>query len=286
MVIRRVLLDAFGTVFSPREPVFQQYTNAARSLGLHVEEDAVKNGFKRGTFPFKQWAQSHPLYGKLSSPPLEAEEWWSNVIADTFRYAGVATSAFEPVRAQLCRSLVRRFWGKEGYELHWDCVPFLRALHGLPSPAGTHRRFPAPGIASNTDPAVSKILHSLGVLAGQTDPPDAGIRAEEIWTTWAIEEDKKDVRFWQEVLRRMRQTSGEADLQAEEVLVVGDELVSDYETPRRAGFRTLLLRRDLAGGEHARASYDDETDGLAQVDSVVTLLDVVEWIRRENGSTV
>lgn len=138
----------------------------------------------------------------------------------------VLHAAFEPVRAQLCRTLVRRFWGKEGYELHSDCVPYLRALHALPSPAGTPGPFPAPGIASNTDPAVSKILRSLGTLAGQTDPPDAGIREDEVWTTWAIEEDKKNVRFWREVLRRMRQTSGEADLQAEEVLVVGDELVS------------------------------------------------------------
>lgn len=34
MVIRRVLLDAFGTVFSPREPVFHQYVR----LQLRVRE--------------------------------------------------------------------------------------------------------------------------------------------------------------------------------------------------------------------------------------------------------
>ncbi|BGP44231.1 hypothetical protein JCM10450v2_000042 [Rhodotorula kratochvilovae] len=274
MVIRRVLLDAFGTVFSPREPVFQQYTKVARSFGLAVEEGRVKDGFKRS---FKEWAKAHPLYGKHSTPPLDATQWWSGVIADTFRHAGVSSSELDPVRARLCDTLIQRFWGAEGYALHGDALPLLRALHAL--------RLPPPAIVSNTDPSVSRILRALGMLEGQTDPPEAGIREREVWTTWEIEEEKRGESFWEEVLRRLRKTAseqGEAELRAEEVLVVGDELASDYEAPRRAGLRSLLLRRDSPTGEHARASYDDEQDGLAEVETVGSLEEVAEWVRREN----
>ncbi|KAL8276864.1 hypothetical protein RQP46_010692 [Phenoliferia psychrophenolica] len=87
--IRKVLLDAFGTCFSPRRPVFDQYAEVARSLGLQVEESSVKAGFN---IAYKTWAASHPLYGKLTTPPLNPTVWWSNVIRDTFLHAGVPPS--------------------------------------------------------------------------------------------------------------------------------------------------------------------------------------------------
>ena len=86
-------------------------TEVARSLGLHVDEGAVKAGFKIGqpqparesdgvatgrssssVAAYKQWAASHPLYGKLTDPPLNPTLWWQNVIRDTFLHAGVPPS--------------------------------------------------------------------------------------------------------------------------------------------------------------------------------------------------
>lgn len=77
---------------------------------------------------------------------------------------------------------------------------------------------------SNTDPAVVKILDSLGVLENRFEIRQAGIREDQVFTTWQLEEDKKEVRFWDEVLRRLRRD--EPDLSPNEVLVIGDELVS------------------------------------------------------------
>ncbi|BGP21160.1 haloacid dehalogenase-like hydrolase [Rhodotorula toruloides] len=275
MVICRVLLDAFGTVFSPREPVFRQYTVVARSFGLQVQEDAVKDAFKQA---FKKWAKLHPLYGKHSAPPLDSSQWWSGVIADTFRQAGVPASDFAAVQHELCDTLVQRFWGKEGYELHDDCLPFLQALH-------KDLALPPPAIVSNTDMAVFKILHSLGVTAATFDPPAAGIKQDEIWTTWELEKEKRSMDFWEEVMRRLRQTSkasGGEELSPDEVLVVGDEFESDHEAPRRAGLRSLLLRRQKSNGQHARASCQDDETSLRSEDTVRSLMDVVEFIKREN----
>ncbi|GAA5966051.1 hypothetical protein JCM8115_004912 [Rhodotorula mucilaginosa] len=288
MVIRRVLLDAFGTLFSPREPVHVQYTKVARSFGLVVDEAAVKSAFKQA---FKHWTATHPLYGKRSTPPLDPADWWRGVILDTFRNAGVAEQRLAPISDELSNSLVRRFWGSEGYELHAEVDSFLQRLHALPYPprdnsvtgSSSSQRFPPPVVVSNTDPAVLKILDSLGVTDSTFAPRAAGIRHDQIFTTWLLEEDKKDVRFWEEVLRRLRSETGGEGLDPGEVLVVGDELVSDYETPRRAGFRTLLLRRTSPNGEHARASYEDEKDGPAAVETVQDLLQVLEFVQQENS---
>lgn len=88
---------------------------------------------------------------------------------------------------------------------------------------------PPPAIVSNTDPSVSRILRALGTLEGHTDPPEAGIRQDEVWTTWELEKEKSGEAFWSAVLERLRTTAqarGEEELRAEEVLVVGDEAVS------------------------------------------------------------
>jgi FMN phosphatase YigB (HAD superfamily) len=196
------------------------------------------------------------LYGKRSTPPLDPADWWRGVILDTFRNAGVAeqrTSTFfsnrkgcryrltrghlaglAPISDELSNSLVRRFWGSEGYELHAEVDSFLQRLHALPYPprdnsvtgSSSSQRFPPPVVVSNTDPAVLKILDSLGVTDSTFAPRAAGIRHDQIFTTWLLEEDKKDVRFWEEVLRRLRSETGGEGLDPGEVLVVGDELVS------------------------------------------------------------
>jgi hypothetical protein len=76
----------------------------------------VKQGFKQGALlvshycytehctkarvltAFKHWSKNHPLYGKKSSPPLEASLWWTGVIQDTFRNAGVEEKG-APIRS-------------------------------------------------------------------------------------------------------------------------------------------------------------------------------------------
>lgn len=44
---RRLLLDAFGTLFSPRLPVHEQYDLVARRMGICVDQLLLKGSFKR-----------------------------------------------------------------------------------------------------------------------------------------------------------------------------------------------------------------------------------------------
>ncbi|GAA5845043.1 hypothetical protein JCM11251_007454 [Rhodosporidiobolus azoricus] len=269
MPIRRVVLDAFGTVFSPREPVFRQYASVARQYGLYLDEQRVKDGFKDS---FKRYAKEYPLYGKLSQPPMKPEAWWRGVIQETFRNAGAAESDFDAVREDLSTTLLHRFHGRSGYVLHSDVLPFLSSLAHLSQPV------PPPAIASNTDPSILLVLQDLGVLA-DGGGPEGGIREEEVWTTWDVEEDKKSGRFWNAVLQRLREQRGGEGLMAEEVLVIGDEVDSDCHAPQSIGMRSLLLRRDPE--EHPNPNYQGgQDDG---VDVVRSFDEVVGWIERQNA---
>ncbi|GAA6018632.1 hypothetical protein JCM11491_006173 [Sporobolomyces phaffii] len=270
-VIRRVLLDAFGTVFSPARPVVAQYAEVARSHGIVVGEARVGDSFKRA---FKRWIKLHPLYGKHSNPPLEPGDWWRGVIGDTFRSAGVSQHMYDSVEDSLSTALIERFWGPQGYSLHCEFPAFLKALDSL--------HLPPPAIVSNTDPALFKILDNLGVSTrtlGKT-----GIEPADIFTTWSLEKEKHEVEFWHDVLERLNANlEGSESLKPEEVLVVGDELVADYETPRQAGFQSLLLRRASAQVAHDNPSYVDEIDGRkVSVHAVEDLMQAISWIEGKN----
>ncbi|KAI5479650.1 glycosyltransferase family 2 protein [Pseudohyphozyma bogoriensis] len=251
-MIRRVLFDAFGTLFSPRAPIFQQYSEVARSFGLSVEEQQVGAGFKQA---YKKMAKSKPLYGKLGDPPMSPTQWWSAVIHDTFINAGVAKSALDAIEPTFSKTLVERFWSREGYALHNDVLPALEPLQKVVELSS--------GIVSGSDPAGVKVLEDLGVLG-------RGVREEDVYTTWGVEREKISKEFWEEVLTRMNEKlekGGERPLEAKEVLVVGDELEADYLTPKSVGMRAVLLRREMEGGhQHARASHSDDPEELESVD--------------------
>ena len=67
--------DAFGTLFTPREPIGQSYADTARRHGLSgFTNDQIASTFRDA---FKQEQKKAPNYGKQvgMGPP----QWWSNV---------------------------------------------------------------------------------------------------------------------------------------------------------------------------------------------------------------
>ncbi|ORY90282.1 hypothetical protein BCR35DRAFT_350018 [Leucosporidium creatinivorum] len=271
MVIRKILLDAFGTIFSPHTPVHVQYAEVALRHGLKVDAEHIKSGFKTA---YRHWAATHPMYGKLSTPPLTPESWWRGLIHDAFLHAGVSVSDLEPVEKPLTTTLIQRFWSTEGYSLHEDVRPFLSSLASHSSSLSPH-----PAVVSGSDNGIKKVLRSLEVIAGSNTP--GGIKEEEIWTSWDLEAEKKDEAFWVRVLERINSTSSLAPLKPSEVLVIGDELIPDYLTPRKVGMRSLLLRRFSETGEHARSSYEHAAGEEKDVDVVESLKDVMSWIEKQ-----
>ncbi|KAK4698749.1 hypothetical protein P7C70_g7519, partial [Phenoliferia sp. Uapishka_3] len=178
-----------------------------------------------------------------------------------------------PLLPKLTETLIQRFWSKEGYSIHSDVLPFLDSLSSLGVTGGA-------AVVSGSDPDVIRVLRDLGVLAEAGSREGVPrVREEEVWTSWEFGCEKRTDAFWENVLKMMNGNLGEKErrYEANEVLVVGDELQADYETPRRVGLRSLLLRRRLHAGEHARASHGDEEGGESDLDVVEDLAQVGEW---------
>jgi hypothetical protein len=74
---RNLLLcfDAFGTLFTPKRPIAEQYATVARQCGLDgFSTEQVQASFKTA---FSGESKAHPNYGKASN--MGAEQWWTNV---------------------------------------------------------------------------------------------------------------------------------------------------------------------------------------------------------------
>jgi hypothetical protein len=67
--------DAFGTLFTPKRPIFAQYGEIARRHGVTCPSDSeLGKSFKAA---FKEESKLHPNYGKALG--MGAATWWTNV---------------------------------------------------------------------------------------------------------------------------------------------------------------------------------------------------------------
>lgn len=67
--------DAFGTLFTPREPIAKSYADTARKYGLSgFTDDEIASAFRDA---FKRQSKNAPNYGRKVG--LNAGQWWLNV---------------------------------------------------------------------------------------------------------------------------------------------------------------------------------------------------------------
>lgn len=86
-----ICVDAFGTLFRPRQPIFKQYGDVARAHGMKsaFTDDQIANAFKNA---FKDESKAHPNYGKAVN--MGSYMWWTNVSRATVLFtAPRATNA-------------------------------------------------------------------------------------------------------------------------------------------------------------------------------------------------
>ncbi|KAF3479929.1 uncharacterized protein GIQ15_06905 [Arthroderma uncinatum] len=178
-------LDAFNTIFHPRQHVAVQYTQVAKAAGFlssSVSPETVQAAFKSA---YKRESASRPNYGRNTPGFGGPREWWANVIRDCFSRvqgkaaevnggSGVMTG--QEVPDSLVAELLQRFEGKEGYAPFEDVEGFfsrLKAWKGELEEKGkvgcsgsNHIKRIVVGIISNSDDRISPILNSLGISVG------------------------------------------------------------------------------------------------------------------------
>ncbi|RAH64890.1 uncharacterized protein BO66DRAFT_395871 [Aspergillus aculeatinus CBS 121060] len=179
-------IDAFGTIFHPREPVPQQYASAAHKFGLPrstVTPDRLQSAFKA---VFKAQAKAHPNYGRAQALRGEyggPRQWWEEVIRGSFARvldapsstaatAAADSSSPTPTNSTvpdgLVQHLLDRFACQDGYALDASADAFftrLRHMKRTGTRLGPFDRVVV-GVVSNSDDRVPAVLESLGLRVG------------------------------------------------------------------------------------------------------------------------
>ncbi|KAM5465064.1 hypothetical protein MauCBS54593_006699 [Microsporum audouinii] len=210
-------LDAFNTIFHPRQHVALQYTQVAKATGFispSVSPETVQAAFK---VAYKRESASRPNYGRNTPGFGGPREWWANIIRDCFaqvhmeerrRENTLETGAVREVPDSLVTELLQRFESKEGYALFDDVEEFFGRLKackrelqekkkaGCPESSGIENIIV--GVISNSDDRVSSVLNSLGLSVGNAWADNGELllcAASTAPTTNAAEAELNDIDF-------------------------------------------------------------------------------------------
>ncbi|KAL5117508.1 hypothetical protein ACEQ8H_004538 [Pleosporales sp. CAS-2024a] len=253
-----ICLDAFGSIYAPARPISHVYAEAGARYGVvtgGIDNAAdVQSKFRNA---FQGESLRNPNYGSLTG--LGAEQWWKNVIRNTF-------SGFlrphQAVPSPLVDELYQFYSTAKAYSMYPDAREFFSELR-------KHRNgeastcLPEPfekiivGIISNSDERVPGILQSLDlhvgpIRLGTTSKTTASSATqpdiEFVVLSYDAQVEKPDRRIFDMTTDLFTKTFGgneQASLDPDdfEKLYVGDDLEKDYLGARYAGWFSILLDR-------------------------------------------
>jgi putative hydrolase of the HAD superfamily len=205
-----VLFDAVGTLIYPNPPVAEAYQAVARQLGLDLSATEIARRFVAA------FAREFAASGLSRPPTSEAFERdrWRRIVAGVLTELSPADEAFE--------RLWRHFAQPVSWRVFDDVSPTFSDLasRGL-----------CVGIASNFDNRLHGIVHGVPALSACT----------RTFVSSEIGYSKPDPRFFAAVAAQL-------GLPAEEIMLVGDDRVNDYEGALAAGWQAVLVERGAPSG--------------------------------------
>ncbi|KAG8416240.1 hypothetical protein J3458_006836 [Metarhizium acridum] len=248
---RNLLLcfDAFGTLFSPKASVAQQYAQVAHQCGItSFTQDELQS---RLLAAINRERERNPNYGKDTG--LGATRWWTNVIQATFKPFIPQNQALPPA---LVPKLIHRFASNEGYGAESSLISTLRAFRQQKARQGFEQVII--GVVTNSDDRVPSILSSFGLNVsplryGTPDwppvPPQEEHDIDFHCMSYDVGVEKPDQRIFQAaelmLSRVIASRAGRAPTPAEpeswQKIYVGDEYAKDVVGATNAGWNPVLL---------------------------------------------
>lgn len=201
---RAVLFDAVGTLIYPDPPVAVAYAAAARRFGSELTEEEIQRRFKRAFA--RQETLDAADYGQRTSEERERARWQS-IVGDIFDDVAGRDSLF------------LQLWEHFAQPAHWrvfDDVPELWSSIEA-------RQLPI-GIASNFDGRLRTLCQGLAPLN----------RCHRLFVSSELGARKPSPDFF----RAIEDSLG---LPPDQLLLIGDDPVSDFEAARAAGWQAALV---------------------------------------------
>ncbi|KFQ67130.1 Haloacid dehalogenase-like hydrolase domain-containing protein 3, partial [Phaethon lepturus] len=209
-----VRLRAAGGV-GRRQPVGESYAAEAWAHGLRVQPEALSQSFRAA---YGAQSRRFPNYGRGCG--LSSQQWWVDVVKQTFRLSGVHEDG---VLTLMAEKLYHDFCNARNWEvlpgasetLSWCCQ------HGFRM-----------GVVSNFDNRLENVLSQCNLRH----------HFEFILTSENAGFAKPDRRIFEKALRL-------GGVPAEQAAHVGDDYTRDYRAARAVGMHSFLLQAARQGEE-------------------------------------
>ncbi|KAF2145017.1 uncharacterized protein K452DRAFT_200136, partial [Aplosporella prunicola CBS 121167] len=267
-----IAFDAFGTLFTPKLPIGQQYGAIARKHGIckEVSDDDIMRAFGKS---FKNRSKEAPNYGKAVG--WDPTVWWGHVITGTFK---PFLSEGQTLPKRLIPDLLTHFASREGYDLYPDVVPIFKMFREMKQQQQQQQqqqqrqqqnawKFDRTviGVVTNSDDRVAGILRSFdlrvghGIYGEPMPPPPARAHPAKpedndvdfVLTSYDCGYEKPHRGIFdaaREMLLQRFSVVDESGTRSPEdswqMLYVGDEFAKDVVGSEAAGWDALLIDRE------------------------------------------
>lgn len=204
--VRAVLLDAVGTLIYPHPSVASAYHAAGRRHGSRLGENELVERFAAA------FSRHQPTDAESSPTDQRLERArWRQIVDDVFCDVSVRDDG-------LFQDLWEHFASPSSWRMYDDVADSWRGLVELGLVVG---------VASNFDDRLQRISQGMELLAN----------CRHLYWSADVGFSKPNLHFYRAI---------EADLRlpANQLLMVGDDLVNDYRGAREAGWHAILLDRD------------------------------------------
>lgn len=214
--------DVTGTLLNFRLTVGQQYAKIADSFGVHAKPELLTKKFKS---TFKKMAVDHPNFGQVTGIGWEA--WWKQLVFITFQES-LSSSEFDPYKVERISSrLIDVYTTPECWELANSALELLGYLKDKNLPIG---------VISNYDPRIDVILESVNIRH----------YFKFVVASYEAKCQKPDLSIFK-LVEQMNQ-----NFKSNEILHIGDSPELDYLAAVNAGWKAMLVRKDV---EHIKKEY-------------------------------
>ncbi|NXN60535.1 HDHD3 protein, partial [Rynchops niger] len=206
--LRFLTWDVKDTLLRLRRPVGESYAAEARAHGIRVQPEALTRSFREA---YGAQSRLFPNYGQGRG--LSSQQWWVDVVKQTFRLSGVHE---EGVIRLMAENLYHDFCSAG----NWEVLPGAGETLSQCCQRGFRM-----GVVSNFDNRLEKILSQCNLRH----------HFEFVLTSEETGFAKPDGRIFQKALC----LSG---VPPEQVAHVGDDYTRDYRAARAVGMHGFLLR--------------------------------------------
>jgi putative hydrolase of the HAD superfamily len=208
--VRGIVFDAVGTTLRPAPPFPVIYQAAARRLGIELEQPAI---FAKFVTSFGASDNYDRDVLKYTDSEQREHDRWHAIVSSVF-----AEYLSGPALETLFEELFAHYGKPESWQLFDDVAACWNNLR---------QRGYRVGIGSNYDSRLES------VVAGQPPLNDN----DGLFISSLVGYRKPACEFYDAI-------AAEWKLQPDELLMVGDDLLNDYQGARAAGWHAIFLDRD------------------------------------------